>query len=294
MRNRAFTLVEMMVAMAVTAVLVLLLVNVTGTVSSAWKRGESQAESSSNARGALGMMSRELRSALIDLDLGCRILTVPSAENNFKLKFLTRAEPNTDGSPAVKKVCYQLAWADQSLIPTVYGSFAPEHPVPVLVRTESTNLEDVFRIDQSNPAERWTLEFGELPEGGTPTSMPENGVQGVTEVVAENVVGWQVIPHYWDENTQQMRADEPNGGSRFYDRFLTSDIAPRALEIVMAVVPSRQMGPITDFESQWGGLHSNSQLFSILKSDSNEPFMRLLREHIRFFSSTVYLQSKTP
>ena len=140
MRNRAFTLVEMMVAMAVTAVLVLLLVNVTGTVSNAWKRGETQAESSSNARGALGMMSRELKSALIDLDLGCRILTVPSAENNFQLKFLTRAEPKADGSPAVKKVCYQLAWADERLIPTVYASYDKSHPVPVLIRTDSTNL----------------------------------------------------------------------------------------------------------------------------------------------------------
>lgn len=294
MRNRAFTLVEMMVAMAVTAVLVVLLVNVTGTVSNAWKRGESQAESSSNARGALGMMSRELRSALIDLDLGCRILTVPGDENNYKLKFLTRAEPKADGSPAVKKVCYQLAWADESLIPTVYASFAPDHPVPVLIRTESTNLEDVFIIDQANPAERWTLEFGELPEGGLRTSQSESGVQGVTEVVAENVVGWKVVPHYWDTTSEQMRADDPKAGSRFFDKFLTSDIAPRALEIIMAVVPTRQLGPITDFESQWGGLHSNSQLFSILESDSNEPFIRLLREHIRFFSSTVYLQSKTP
>lgn len=294
MRNRAFTLVEMMVAMAVTAVLVLLLVNVTGTVSEAWKRGESQAESSSNARGALGMMSRELKSALIDLDLGCRILTVPSTENNFKLKFLTRAEPLADGTPAVKKVCYQLAWADERLVPKIYSEYAASHPVPVLVRTESTALDDVFRIDASNPAEKWSLDFGELSEGGILASWQGNPSQGVTEVVAENVVGWQIIPHYWDKTTQMMRADEPKTGSRFFDKYLTSDVAPRALEIVIAVVPTRQLGPITNFESEWGGIHHKKDLFNIVASTSNDPFTTLMRKHIRFFSSSVYLQSKTP
>ena len=294
MRSRAFTLVEMMVAMAVTAVLVLLLVNVTGTVSNAWKRGESQAESSSNARGALGMMSRELKSAIIDLDLGCRILTVPSVDNNFKLKFLTRAEPTADGAPAIKKVCYQLAWADEHLVPKIYAAYAVDHPIPVLVRTESTDLEDVFRIEPGNPAERWTEEFGELPEGGISASQKGDPTQGVTEVVAENVVGWKIVPHYWDESLQLMKADEPGSGSRFFDKYLTSDVAPRALEVVMAVVPTRELGPITNFESEWGGIQRKSDLFDIVQSDSNDPFTSLIRKHIRFFSSTVYLQSKTP
>jgi hypothetical protein len=284
----------MMVAMAVTAILVVLLVNVTGTVSNAWKRGESQAETSSNARGALGMMSRELKSALIDLDLGFRILTVPTADNNFKLKFLTRAEPTADGTPAVKKVCYQLAWADSGLVPRIYTEYAADHSVPVLVRTESTNLDDVFDVNSSNPADKWTLEFGEIPEGGVNASESLDPKVGVTEVVAENVVGWRVVPQYWDETLQIMKADDPKSGSQFYDKYLTSDIAPRAIEIVLAVVPTRELGPITNFEEEWGGIHSNGRLFSILESTSSEPFTRLLRQHIRFFPSTVYLQSKTP
>ncbi len=294
MKNRAFTLVEMMVAMTVTALLIVMMVNVTGTVGNAWKRGESQAESSSNARGALGMMSRELQSALIDLDLGCRIMTVPSAANNFKLKFLTRAEPRNGETPAVKKVCYQLAWADEHLVPKIYVDFGPDHPVPVLVRTESNVLDDVFEVTVSNPAERWSLEFGELPEGGLTASELRGELQGVTEVVAENVVGWRITPHYWDEATQKMKVDEPKAGSEFFDKYLTSDIAPRALEVVMAVVPTRQLGPITNYENEWAGVHRDGALFDIVDSDANDPFTRLMRQHIRFFSATVYLQSKTP
>lgn len=297
MKQRAFTLVELVLAMAITSLLIILLVNIAGTTSLAWQRGEAQAETHSNARGALNLLGRELQGAVIDLDLGFRVLTVPAESNNFALKFLSRrqpqpGEPGSGGQPAVEKICYQLAWANESLLPEITAEHDEKHALPVLIRTMSTNLDDVFTITKPEDADLWTREWGKLPTGGIRAGQLIDG--NITEVAAENVLGWRVVPYYWDESTGRITAAEPDSVPRYYDQYLTSEKAPRALGVQLAVVPSRALPRMkSGFASQWSAVRQHENLFAPTQLPGT-PFNDLLRQSARYFDGTFHLASKTP
>ena len=72
-RRSGFSLVELLVAIAITTMLVLLLTNIGESAGSAWQRGAAQAETYSTARGSVSMLGRELEGAVIDLDIGLQV-----------------------------------------------------------------------------------------------------------------------------------------------------------------------------------------------------------------------------
>jgi prepilin-type N-terminal cleavage/methylation domain-containing protein len=300
-RRAGFTLVELMVAMAVTTVLIVMMVSLTSTVGNAWQRGDAQAETHASARGALTLLSRELQGAVVDLDLGFRVTTHLDKPNQFELRFLTRGEPTLDTVPAVKKVCYQLAWSQQKILARIQPEFSDEYPVPVLVRTESHDLSDVFVVSSANPRDQWTTNWGIIPETGVD---PETeGVADRSEVAAENVLGWKVTPLYWDSVRSQTVPDRVDAEpTKYFNKYLTSDIAPRALEVEIMTMPTRQLSQGIAFRSQWADLRTYSWLFQVQRTIEDAgtdliprgPFSDVLRRHSVFFSATIYLQSKTP
>lgn len=297
--NRAFTLIELMVAMAVTSLLIVLLVSLTSSVSNAWQKGEAQTEVHANARGAMNLLGRELQGALIDLDLGFHLAYIEAEPNNFRLKFLARIKPEGDKVPPILKVCYQLAWADQRLMPELVPQYDEKHPIPVLARTESSEMDDVFNIPLDETAVVWTHSWGQIPLRGLRTGVQIGGDR--TEVAAENILGWRVTPIYWHETEGRITRDKRDAQSLFYGKYLTSDKAPRALEVEMATVPSKPVGRLLTFE-QWGELRRERWIFGLLQAPDSSlpdsapagPFTDLLRQHVKYFSSTIYLQSKTP
>ena len=62
-RTRAFTLLEMLVALAITAVLVVLLVNVVSAALAVWEQGRNQIDTLANARQVLGRIADEIAGA---------------------------------------------------------------------------------------------------------------------------------------------------------------------------------------------------------------------------------------
>jgi prepilin-type N-terminal cleavage/methylation domain-containing protein len=62
-RKRGFTLVELLVALAISSVLVLLLVNVVSAALNAWQQGRNQIDTFANARQALGRIADEIKGA---------------------------------------------------------------------------------------------------------------------------------------------------------------------------------------------------------------------------------------
>ncbi len=299
-RNRAFTLIELMVAMAVTSLLVVLLVSLTSSVSNAWQRGEAQTEVHANARGVLNLLGRELQGALVDLDLGFHIAYVPAEPNNFRLRFLSRTKPEGDTVPPIMKVCYQLAWADTQLIPELVPVYDKDHPIPVLARTESSKMDDVFNIPvDDQDVTVWTDSWGQIPSGGVRTGVEVNFSR--TEVAAENVLGWRVTPVYWDTQSNQIARDKPDAQAIYYGKYLTSDKAPKALEVEIATVASKPIGRLVGF-NEWGDLRRSSWVMDLRQlagaptpeDAPSGPFTDLLRQNVKYFSSTIYLQSKTP
>jgi prepilin-type N-terminal cleavage/methylation domain-containing protein len=63
-RERAFTLVEMLVALAITSLLVVLLVNVVSAALAVWEQGRNQIDTFANARQVLGRIADEISGAI--------------------------------------------------------------------------------------------------------------------------------------------------------------------------------------------------------------------------------------
>jgi hypothetical protein len=325
---RAFSLIELMVAMSITVLLVTLLVTIANSTTKAWKHGEGSAETFSQARGALSLIGRELQGAVIDLDLGYAIQPVDGQPNNFVLKFLSRRAPKGKDVAAVEKVAYQMAWASRGLLPEVTNNYDTEHPIPVLIRTSNSDPErglyDVFDAE-TNSASYWVRNW---PEENWPiqTGKPDTSTGDVTEVVAENVLGWRVNPIYWlpentggtDEVRGKVEMDDPNlPNSRYFDlvrfnspKYITSDLkyvksaddemenepaesAPRAIAIRMAVVPTNAVTRLKDF-SDWANVQADEDLFKPVSEFTSSPFNNVLKTDVRFFDGTYFLSSKTP
>jgi prepilin-type N-terminal cleavage/methylation domain-containing protein len=279
-RPRGFTLIEMLVAMAVTALLLVILTSVGDSVVRAWQRGSAQAESYSTARGAISSLGRELESAVIDLDMGFVIEPVTGELGNFVIKFLRRRDA-TDGGDVVEKTAYQLAWAGSGLLPSVSPTYDSAHPIPVLIRTSSTNLDGVYTGAKDDWAQTW----------GTLTGSVQTGVKGgadgetTTEIAADNVVGWKILPKYWDGSS--IKSDDS-----YYDRYLTSERAPDSLEVQIAIVPSRSITTLSSLPG-WDVVRTRDQVFDYSKLGENG-FDGELKKHLRTFTTTLYLSSRTP
>jgi prepilin-type N-terminal cleavage/methylation domain-containing protein len=286
-----FSLIELLVAVAITTMLVLLLANIGESAGSAWLRGAAQAETYSTARGSVSLLGRELEGAVIDLDIGLRVQRVTEEPGNVVLKFLRRRDPDDAGS--VEKTAYQLAWASTGLVPRVRGAYDAGHPVPVLIRTTSTNLSDVYEVTAADGVDHWVKTWGTLEAGEEVATGVRGGNDGetVVEIAAEYVLAWQVAPKFWD-GTQVVSDDREN--PTYYDVYLTSDRAPKALEIRVAVVPSRLLNQAQAF-SEWGSVRTRSnELFDYSLLSDADPFDRLLKKNLRHFGATFYLSSRTP
>ena len=288
-----FSLIELLVAVSITAMLVLLLANVGESAGSAWQRGAAQAETYSTARGSVSMLGRELEGAVIDLDIGIQVDKVAGQPGNRVLKFLRRRDPDNAGS--VEKTAYQLAWASAGLVPTVRADYDAGHPVPVLIRSTSRNLTDVYEVTAANGVDHWVKDWGTLPAGSEVATGVRGGSDGdtVVEIAAEYVLAWEVAPKFWD-GTQVVSDTLEN--SSYYGVYLTSDRAPKALEIRMAVVPSRILKQAQTFPD-WGAVRARTNpgdLFEYTLLSESSPFDRLLKKNLRDFGATFYLSSRTP
>lgn len=294
---RGFTLVELLMSMAITAILMTVLVAALGTSENMWRSGSNRAEVQAGIRGALALMNRELQAAVIDLDLGFRIERENNEANRFKVVFLTRAGPS-DGVSGVRKVCYQTAWASTSVLPGFRLERDDQHPVPVLIRTvgeirtvapgENEKRSNPFEVSVPGQQDLWTREWPDLDS-------PEAG--DVTEVVAEYVLGFIVSPVEWNPAagaSVTVAPDDPDHGAQWYDRYLTSDIAPRALRLRLALLPSSAVPPIAN-DPAWDGVRDHPGLFASLEDIAGEDlFNRTLRRYLQRYEATVYLHSKTP
>lgn len=286
--SRAFSLLELLVAASVTAVLVLILVSMADFVSRTWQRGESQIMASTNGRGALDLIGRELENAVIDLDIGFRMEAVDGEPNNFVLKFLRRKTPE-EGGRAVEKVAYQMAWAGMGVLPRVQPDFDANHPISVLIRTSNErNLDDVFTVGAAMDVDQWSRDWGVL-RASIQTGV-EQADGDIVEIVSDNAIGWWVYPLYWDG---QGIARDHAAQARFYGKNLTSDVAPEGLCIEIATVSPRAAGRLSSMP-EWRRIRSDATLEEEVKNFPDGSFYQQLRESMRRFVAVPYLYSRTP
>jgi prepilin-type N-terminal cleavage/methylation domain-containing protein len=88
-RERAFTLVELLVALAITAVLVVILANVVSATLGAWRQGRNRLDTFSNARQLIGRIADEISGAIAEKG------RMEFVENASELKGATDPSPKT-------------------------------------------------------------------------------------------------------------------------------------------------------------------------------------------------------
>ena len=69
MKRNAFTLVEMLVAIAVLALVTVLIADMMGSVSSAWNRSREKMDNFGKGRALLNLLQQELQNAVLREDL---------------------------------------------------------------------------------------------------------------------------------------------------------------------------------------------------------------------------------
>jgi prepilin-type N-terminal cleavage/methylation domain-containing protein len=89
-RSQGFTLVEMLVALAITSILVVLLLNVVSAALAIWERGRNQIDTFANARQVLGRIADEISGAI-----AAPAPQVEFSENLSSIKGTTNPVPTT-------------------------------------------------------------------------------------------------------------------------------------------------------------------------------------------------------
>jgi hypothetical protein len=194
-------------------------------------------------------------------------------------------------------------------VPQIQANYDADHPLPVLVRTKNATaagLNDVFDITSGKTPEDWSKNWGNLASGGAVQSGQIVGNGDVTEVVAENILGWKIEPIYIDfASGKGDRVIDGTTSTRYFDKYVTADLryvkgttsltsadAPRALGIRIASVPASALTRLTALPG-WGNVRADPQLFTPYDLNGSA-LNNLLKKNIRLFNSIYFLSSRVP
>jgi len=125
----AFTMLELLVAMAVFSLLIVLLLGMVDGATKLWRGTENRVEAYREARAALGIISRDLRNALAGTNTNYILINTPAfdllsdAEKNTNsagaIFFLSAQPPGAQASSNKSDVCqvgYFLAYGNTTMI----------------------------------------------------------------------------------------------------------------------------------------------------------------------------------
>ncbi|MGA0900185.1 MAG: PulJ/GspJ family protein [Luteolibacter sp.] len=125
--HRGFTILELMVAMAITAIIVGVLVTITGTAIDTWNNSRNELRAARQAEAMINIMTRDLESLVVRADRPqewlSAVLKTPEnggSTNAARLIFLTAATDRYDGKIGtdddlggdISCVAYELEWKD--------------------------------------------------------------------------------------------------------------------------------------------------------------------------------------
>lgn len=165
---RAFTLVELLVAMAVMALLLVLLLQISGSTLQATRASRQQLEASQQSRQALDGLAADL--AHVVTENGLSLFAAQDSQSNSRLLFLTRSRPPnvSGGSPArLLAVCYELqgttlikrispvTWTESALPTAIFSAITSNDVIELaqgILRFEAVVvLQDGRVLDLSQP-----------------------------------------------------------------------------------------------------------------------------------------------
>jgi len=212
--KRGFTLMELMVAMAITTIIVTVLVSITSIALDTWNRSRAELRASRQAKSVIDTMARDFESlvtrrgntnewlsAILDPDLG-ELGDKLKSENAARLIFFTAATDRyagqigttTDLGGDVSCVAYQLAYRDP-IDDTGSSKFKTFVLNRVLVDPKNTFEDLLGKTDSTKPASSLDKVFA--------ASTYESGLSDPSNFVCENVFQFSVTFHVQVTDTTQ-------------------------------------------------------------------------------------------
>ncbi len=205
--KRGFTLMELMVAMAITTIIVTVLVSITSIALDTWNRSRSELRASRQAKSMIDTMARDFESlvtrkgntnewlsAIVDPDLSSLGNSKIKSENASRLVFFTAATDryagqigsSSDLGGDVSCVAYQLKYRDP-INPAGSSKFETFVLNRVLVNPDETFRDLLGKTDSTNTAKSLDKVFAASTHA-TELDKPEN-------FVCENIYQFTVTFH---------------------------------------------------------------------------------------------------
>ncbi len=268
---QGFTLLELLVATTILSLMLLFLFSVFDQSTKAWQAGERKIDAFREARAALFIIRRDLRSSLISDDspmvynqLAASIpfsgaLAPPTTGSN--LFFLTRLPLNAQGSGNASDLCsagYYVSWMRSAAGSDEAANF-------------SYNLVRYFVPSGAPTATNGTVAhlLGFMAAGSPPTDLTilfprvSSTVSPENEVLARNIIKFDLIP--FTENGSGLQPANPGA--------LTE--TPRLVEITLTVVNNATAAKLGDSQAGW--------------NPSTSPLRRLIEENTQTFRARLAL-----
>lgn len=178
--RRAFTLIELMVAMAASSLLMVSILGITGSISSSFTRSEGSLRATSEGRVAFEYLSSDLESALFRGGAGEWMRFTPetitsssgsipiTATRSGWLTFTAATPERPSGGGDVCAVSYRLAYQDPLVGTSSVGGGAaagPSYPLFALYR------------DVAGPLETWAGTDLDAAQAANPSAIAANDMQ---------------------------------------------------------------------------------------------------------------------
>lgn len=232
-----FTLLELLVAMAVLTLLVVMLMGLVDSATKLWRQSESRVDAYREARAALNVISDELRAAIASTNsnyfstnpVGITTGVDPNAASLF---FLTTLAPSAQPPGSKSSICavgYFRGWDKQNVNFGGINAKDPSTPGYHLFRT-------FYSSDQT---------FTNLVQGRPPLrdlAVPSSQGQPAPEILARNVCAFEVRCYTTNGIT---------GAQKFLDWTPAIGTPPQIVEIRITAIPDDLARRLDGNQTAW-------------------------------------------
>lgn len=232
-----FTLLELMVAMAVLTLLIVMLMGLVDSATKLWRQNETRVDAYREARAALNVISDELRSMVASTNphyfstnpIGLSGQVDSSADSLF---FLTLLPPSAQPSGSKSSICavgYFRQWDKQNVN---YGGVSAKDPTPVgyhLFRTFYSSDLTFSNLSQNQPP---------LKDLAVPTTQG----QPAPEILARNICSFEL--NYFTTNGASVAAKYTNWSP-------AAGVSPQMIEVRIVAIPDELAKRLNGNQSAW-------------------------------------------
>jgi hypothetical protein len=273
-RLGAFSLLELLVAVTITVLLVVLLAQISGSVSFAWKSGNSNAERRQNGRALTDFIAQELRAAILPVG--------GSSANQTNLQFVL----NPDAVTVENRNPSALFWQAPMARNSAAGDLA-EYGYFVRWGTGNPPRASLCRFMADSGSSNYLVYSNQswVDDALLARAAPADSAHGYLGLFAENVVG------FWtrclDKNGVQLAAADAQYDSR------TMTNLPASVEVSLVLLDERTAGLVNaSLRAQLRDLvNSSTNAADCIAKIQGTADLGILAKGARSYTTRVFLEN---